>query len=115
MPAGATVLAPAPPFSNLPMERMYMPSLKMNTRQKGLRIALCGLLGLAALQAQAADLNICAGQNEMPFSNEKQEGFENAIAATLGKAMDRKVNFVWWNDARYVVRDYLDKNKCDVM
>lgn len=92
-----------------------MQSQKTRFRLAGLNLVLCGFLGLNAVQAQAADLNICAGQNEMPFSNEKQEGFENAIGEVLGKAMDRKINFVWWEDARYVVRDHLDKNKCDVL
>jgi mxaJ protein len=74
-----------------------------------------GALGLSTLQAQAADLNICAGENEMPFSNLKKEGFENDIAEIIGKALNRKVNYVFWKDPRLVERDYLAKNKCDVM
>lgn len=74
-----------------------------------------GVLGLFALQAHAADLNVCAGENEMPFSNEKKEGFENTIAETIGKSLGRKVNFVFWKDPRYAVRDFLDKGKCDLM
>ncbi|MDP1766498.1 MAG: methanol oxidation system protein MoxJ [Methylotenera sp.] len=74
-----------------------------------------GALGLSSLQAQAADLNICAGENEMPFSNLKKEGFENDIAEIIGKALNRKVNYVFWKDPRLVERDYLAKNKCDVM
>jgi mxaJ protein len=74
-----------------------------------------GALGLGTLQAQAADLNICAGENEMPFSNLKKEGFENDIAEIIGKALNRKVNYVFWKDARLVERDYLVKGKCDVM
>ncbi len=80
-----------------------------------LRGLLCGALGLMAVQGHAADLNICAGQNEMPFSNQNKEGFENAIAEVLGKGLNRKVNYVFWNDPRYAVRDFLDKNKCDVL
>ncbi|MFA7349344.1 MAG: methanol oxidation system protein MoxJ [Methylotenera sp.] len=74
-----------------------------------------GALGLGTLQAQAADLNICAGENEMPFSNLKKEGFENDIAEIIGKALNRKVNYVFWKDPRLVERDYLSKKKCDVM
>lgn len=72
-------------------------------------------LGFVTLQAQAADLNVCAGANEMPFSNIKKEGFENDIAEIIGKALDRKVNYVFWKDPRLVERDYLAKKKCDVM
>lgn len=74
-----------------------------------------GAFSLGTLHAQAADLNVCAGENEMPFSNLKKEGFENDIAEIIGKALNRKVNFVFWKDPRLVERDYLSKKKCDVM
>ncbi len=58
---------------------------------------------------------MCAGENELPYSNRAGEGFENAIARELGKALGRPVEFVWWQDARFVVRNYLNAGKCDVM
>ena len=77
---------------------------------------LAGFVGMMALQAQAAgELRVCAGKNELPYSNDKQQGFENEIAKIMGKAMNRKVMFVWWADARYAVRDFLDKKQCDVL
>jgi mxaJ protein len=75
---------------------------------------LTGMLLLSA-GAQAADLNVCAGKNELPFSSQNEQGFENDIAKVVAAALNRKVNFVWWEDARYIVRDYLDKKKCDVL
>ncbi|HEY8354123.1 MAG TPA: methanol oxidation system protein MoxJ [Methylophilaceae bacterium] len=88
--------------------------------RKLLRLALSGIfssvLGMVSLTGMAAqELNVCAGENEMPFSNAKLEGFENRIAELVGKALNRKVNFVFWKDARLVVRDHLDKHKCDVI
>ncbi|PPD52105.1 MAG: methanol oxidation system protein MoxJ [Methylotenera sp.] len=83
------------------------------------RITLNALIlsafSLGANYAYAADLNICAGENELPFSNSNKEGFENEIAELIGKALNRKINFVFWKDARLVERDYLVKGKCDVM
>lgn len=77
---------------------------------------LAGFVGMMALQAQAAgELRVCAGKDELPYSNDKQQGFENEIAKIMGKAMNRKVMFVWWADARYAVRDFLDKKQCDVL
>ncbi|WP_286162401.1 methanol oxidation system protein MoxJ [Methylobacillus flagellatus] len=88
-------------------------------KSRFLRLAIsslvAGMAGLSALQAQAADLNVCAGENEMPFSNAKKEGFENTLAELVGKSLNRKVNFVYWKDARYTVRDHLDQNKCDLI
>ncbi len=59
-------------------------------------------------------LKICAAEDEMPYSNKRGEGFENKLALLLGKAMDRKVEFVTWTDPRYFIRDFLDKGLCDV-
>lgn len=83
--------------------------------QSVLKALVVSAIGMSAMQAHAADLNICAGESEMPYSNLKKEGFENDIAEIIGKALNRKVNFVFWKDPRLVERDYLNKGKCDVM
>ena len=42
---------------------------------------LVGFVGMMALQAQAAgELRVCSGKDELPYSNDKQQGFENEIA-----------------------------------
>ncbi len=89
--------------------------MKNMLKGQRLRALVFGAMGLLSLHAAAADLNVCAGVNEMPFSNERKEGFENAIAGVIGSALHRNVNFVFWKDPRYAVRDFLDKDKCDVL
>lgn len=74
-----------------------------------------GAISLCSMHIQAEELNVCAGETEMPFSNIKKEGFESDIALIIGQALNRKVNFVFWKDPRLVERDYLAKKKCDVM
>ena len=82
----------------------------------GMKVLLAAVLGGVMLQAQAQEeLKVCAGKDELPYSNDKQQGFENDIAKLIGKSMNRKVSFVWWSDARYAVRDFLDKKQCDVL
>ncbi|MFA6180184.1 MAG: methanol oxidation system protein MoxJ [Candidatus Methylopumilus sp.] len=88
-----------------------LPRFKKSLKQS----VLSGMLMLVASGAGAADLNVCAGKDELPFSSQNQEGFENEIAKVIAGAMGRNINFVWWPDARYVVRDFLDTKKCDVM
>ncbi len=78
------------------------------------------LLGCQSQQAgtMALDgppLRVCAGENELPYSDREGRGFENAIARELGEALGRPVRFVWWQDARFVVRNYLNAGKCDLM
>jgi mxaJ protein len=81
----------------------------------GVGALLCALGGIWSIQSHAAELNVCAARDELPYSNENKEGFENAIAEVLGKGLNRQINFVWYGDPRYGVRDFLDKNKCDVL
>jgi mxaJ protein len=69
--------------------------------------------------APAADpnvLRVCAAKNQPPLSMEDGSGFENKIGVALAESMKRKVEFVWSErPAIYLVRDYLDKNLCDVI
>ncbi|PPK75959.1 mxaJ protein [Methylobacter tundripaludum] len=79
--------------------------------------ALCLGCGLAIPPAQAEQnkpLKVCAAENEMPYSNKAGEGFENKLAELVGKALNRKVEYLTWTDPRYYIRDTLDKGLCDV-
>ncbi len=90
--------------------------MNMNAN-KLLTTVLCLGASLAITQTQAdgnKPLKVCAAENEMPYSNKAGEGFENKLAELLGKALDRKVEYVIWSDPRYYIRDTLDKGLCDV-
>lgn len=93
-----------------------MQTLNQKLTSLALGAFFTGMAGLISIPSHAAeDLNVCAGEDEMPFSNSKREGFENSIAELVGKSLNRKVNYVFWKDARLIVRDNLDKNKCDLI
>ncbi|MDF9391481.1 MULTISPECIES: methanol oxidation system protein MoxJ [Methylococcus] len=85
------------------------------------RIAAAGLIASLAVSGgvqaakRAEPLKICAAENEMPYSNKAGEGFENTLADLIGKALGRPVENVWWSDARYFVRDFLDQGLCEVV
>lgn len=73
----------------------------------------------AQAPGQVADpnaLRICAAKNQPPLSLEDGSGLENKIGVALADALKRKAQFVWSDrPAIYLVRDYLDKNLCDVI
>ena len=71
----------------------------------------------AAYNAKNLDkLVICADPGNMPFSNNKLEGFENKIGELLGEAMGAKVSFYWRPFLeRALTRDTFDAGMCDVM
>lgn len=74
------------------------------------------LLADRANSQTAATLRICASESEAPYSARDGKGFENRIAAVLAETMGRRPEFVWTSKpAIYLVRDYLDQNKCDVV
>src|ERR1051325_6990394 len=45
-------------------------------------------------------LRVCADPNNLPFSNERLEGFENKIAELLGNEMGATVKYTWWAQRR---------------
>jgi mxaJ protein len=70
----------------------------------------------APAPADPNTLRICAAKNQPPLSLENGSGLENKIALALADAMKRRPQFVWSErPAIYLVRDYLDKNLCDVI
>lgn len=59
-------------------------------------------------------LVVCADPNNLPFSNQSQQGLENKLAALLAKDMGAKVSYVWWAQRRGYVRHTLNEEKCDI-
>jgi len=60
-------------------------------------------------------LRVCADPNNLPYSNEALEGFENRLAQTVASDMHAKVEYTWWAQRRGFVRNTLQANKCDVV
>ncbi len=64
---------------------------------------------------KAEPLKVCAAENELPYSDKEGRGFENKLAELIGQELGRPIENVWWTDARYFVRDLLDKKLCDLV
>ena len=62
-----------------------------------------------------SQLRVCADPANMPFSNQKQEGFENRIADVIGKALDIPVTYYWFPQATGFIRNTLGLKKCDIV
>jgi mxaJ protein len=78
-------------------------------------IALCAaalLLGSCDLVRQRT-LTACADPNNLPFSNQAQQGFENKLAEMIASDLHAKLNYVWWAQRRGYVRNTLNERKCD--
>jgi quinoprotein dehydrogenase-associated probable ABC transporter substrate-binding protein len=60
-------------------------------------------------------LRVCADPNNLPFSNQRLEGFENRIANLLASEMNATVDYTWWAQRRGFIRNTLKAGDCDVV
>ena len=60
-------------------------------------------------------VRVCADPNNLPFSNEAREGFENRIADLLAERLGARLEYVWWPQRRGFVRNTLRAGACDVI
>src|SRR4051794_20331240 len=60
-------------------------------------------------------LRVCADPRNMPFSNEKGEGFENKIAELFADKLQKKLDYMFFPQATGFVRMTLGAHRCDVI
>jgi len=86
-------------------------------------LALVGILAAGASAtaeaqrpspAQPGILRVCNDPDNMPFSNQKEEGFENKIAQLIAKDWKAKLDYVWYPTRRGYFR-ILNGMYCDLI
>jgi mxaJ protein len=86
---------------------------------KSLGLLLVALGGAAAMagssSAQDKAFRVCADPNNLPFSNEAKEGFENKLADLVAAEFGAPVTYVWHAERRGFVRETLKAKECDVV
>jgi len=73
------------------------------------------MVSTAVLAAAPPPLRVCSDPNNLPFSNDKRQGFENAIADLLARDLGTTVQYTWWAQRRGFLRNTLDAGSCDVV
>jgi mxaJ protein len=67
----------------------------------------------------AGQFRVCADPQNMPFSNEKREGFENKIADLIARELGQSTRYVWWGQRQGFIRNTmnatLEEGRCDVV
>jgi mxaJ protein len=74
-----------------------------------------GAPGLPMAQEDPGAFRVCAPKDNLPFSNEKGEGFENKIAEVLAKDLGKKLEYFFFYDRQGFYRNTLKANRCDVV
>src|SRR4029453_3118852 len=91
-------------------------------------IALAALAGTDRAPAQTTDgpdlsielvdpkvLRICADPRNLPFSNDKGEGFENKLGELFAEKLQKKLSYTYFPQATGFVRMTLGAHRCDVI
>ena len=60
-------------------------------------------------------LRVCADPRNLPFSNEKGEGFENKLAELFAAKLQKKIDYMYYPQATGFVRMTLGAHRCDVI
>jgi quinoprotein dehydrogenase-associated probable ABC transporter substrate-binding protein len=58
---------------------------------------------------------VCSDPSNLPFSNDKGEGFENKVAELLAKKLDVPLKYTWYPNSIGFLRNTLRARRCDVV
>lgn len=66
-------------------------------------------------RAQTQVMRVCADPNNLPFSNERGDGFENRLAEMIAADRGERLEYTWWPQRRGFIRNTLAARACDVI
>ena len=61
------------------------------------------------------EFKVCADQDNLPYSNDKGEGFENKIAEVLAADLGKELSYQFWHDRFGFLRNTLNAKRCDLI
>jgi mxaJ protein len=90
----------------------------MSTMKRYLPLLTLLAFGASPSDAQgrpARALRVCADPANLPFSNDREGGFENQIATLLARELHAELSYTWWAQRRGFFRSTLNAGSCDVV
>lgn len=62
-------------------------------------------------------LVVCAARDNLPYSNDQQQGFENGIISEVARGLNAELEYVWLPSVQVASQNVLllDEGRCDVM
>ena len=81
------------------------------------RVLVATAIVLMAALAFAAepDLWVCADKNNLPYSNDREQGFENKLAQMVAQDLGRKLHYVWWPASPMLAHKIFRHGACDLI
>lgn len=80
---------------------------------KALAAGMIALVVGSCSLVQPRELVACADPNNLPFSNQARQGFENKISEMIAADLHAKLKYVWWAQRRGYARNTVNEAKCD--
>jgi len=74
-----------------------------------------GLPGMPYRIPTENEFRVCADPENLPYSNQKGEGFENKIAEVLAKDLGKELTYEFWLDRQGYLRNTINAQRCDVI
>jgi mxaJ protein len=65
--------------------------------------------------AESPPLRVCGDPDNLPFSNQKLEGFENKIATLIASELGTTATYFWWPHQRGLIKNTFNEDRCDVV
>src|SRR4051794_38099147 len=81
-------------------------------------IAVAAIVAAAGAKVDATTrppLRVCADPNNLPFSNDRREGFENKIAELVARELGRPLAYFWAPQRRGFIRNTVGAQRCDLV
>jgi quinoprotein dehydrogenase-associated probable ABC transporter substrate-binding protein len=82
-------------------------------------LSVCLVCAHAVSAQTKPEFRVCSDPENMPFSNEKMQGFENRIADLLAKDLGVTPTYIWWGQRRGFIRNTMNatlkEGRCDIV
>jgi mxaJ protein len=79
------------------------------------RFAAAAFAISCTLPLTAAPLRVCSDPNNLPFSNDQQQGFENRIASLIATDLNLQLTYFWFPQREAFFKKTLNAGVCDVV
>jgi mxaJ protein len=90
-------------------------SLRFQARVLAVALGFVGFLFADAPAETAPVLRVCADPDNLPFSNEKGEGFENKLAELIAERLGDTLEYSWFTETTGYVPNTIGANACDLV
>jgi len=96
------------------MGRLARRQIGPSVRRVVLALLVACASGLGG-EASAGVIRVCADPDNMPFSNDKGEGFENKLAELIAAKLDDAVDYTWFSESSGYVPNAVGTDACDLI